>query len=232
MSEALFTKKYNNGVTITIRYDDSGEHPSEYDEGYAPVIIGTHNNDIIAFGIDDADILPKLDANDIRKNAADIADFFGHKTLLQFVGYHRHDHYFAEDAVNAAIEEEFEHTHFSDQMEIIKAVWEFKGCKTFSLSVTGYSQGEYYEIVAVGEPGWIKKIGVPEDMVETILRTTAEDYAAWSIGDSYLVNVDEGNDGTSYCDIVYDRNRTPEEIADDYMKENYPDVNIDESPTP
>jgi len=183
---------YRN-YTINVELESSPINPfKEWD--CEPPILVHFDRTFQGYGLDNCP--PDLTADEIRAHATEIARMFGASSLLRALdrspGYYEHGS--ATDAVNAAIMEHFEGLYVNDKLELIAAVYRWKGIPAEVFARTGYCQGDYTKILVVLTPEWCEKVGAVFDDPEPVMRSTADLYAAWAFGDVYGYTV-ENPDG-------------------------------------
>lgn len=78
-----------------------------------------------------------------------------------------------------------------DEYAALAELWRFAGCAAIDSSISGYSQGDYADVLAVQTPQWREKVGAPKPDERSIERQSAdiesdiETYQAYAFGDVY-----------------------------------------------
>lgn len=113
-------------------------------------------------------------------------------SVLQWLRDNNYDHYrqyggivdFVNDYM---LNEMVSEASGNDVLDVLESIYTMAGITTYQHCATGYSQGDYVECMVVAEPDWIKDTGITqtgEDLINN-LKTTAEVYSSWALGDCY-----------------------------------------------
>lgn len=82
----------------------------------------------------------------------------------------------------------------SDYLAALAKLWAMQGVEALDSCSSGYSQGDYADVLAVAIPSWAKKVGAPRDTHKRQLEAAVKLYGAWAWGDVYGYVID-GPDG-------------------------------------
>lgn len=73
----------------------------------------------------------------------------------------------------------------SDYLAALAKLWAMQGVEALDSCSSGYSQGDYADVLAVAIPSWAKKVGAPRDTHKRQLEAAVKLYGAWAWGDVY-----------------------------------------------
>lgn len=82
----------------------------------------------------------------------------------------------------------------SDYLAALAKLWALNGVVALDSSTSGYSQGDYADVLAVALPSWADKVGAPRESHARQLEAAVALYGAWAWGDVYGYVI-EGPDG-------------------------------------
>lgn len=86
-------------------------------------------------------------------------------------------------ALRDALQAQWEDWSDSDKLDLAVELFKMVDVAALSVTVTGYSQGDWAEVLVVATPDEIKRFGCTEPPAPEDLRSTAELYGAWAWGD-------------------------------------------------
>lgn len=72
-----------------------------------------------------------------------------------------------------------------DYFESVAKLWNMRGIAAVADCSTGYSQGDYADVLAVATPAWVKKVGAPRASHKRQLDYAIKLYGYWAWGDCY-----------------------------------------------
>jgi hypothetical protein len=180
------------GYTITIEYDTDAINPFEEFDGEPPMLVAAQRYSHLptCYGLQEDP--PKLSRRKIRDNARDIALAMGHSTLLRAVreecAYHLADYDNGVDPVNDMLQDHAQGLSGADQTAVLAQCWRWYGCQALDTCVTGYTQGQYADLLLVATPEWLDRTGInpaDTDVIGRQLESAAELYGQWAWGDVY-----------------------------------------------
>lgn len=111
-------------------------------------------------------------------------------------------------------------------LDVYAAAFRVAGWTYLEHTSTGYSQGDYAELVFVWTPREIEKYGVPRDRLAESLESAAKLYDAWAWGDvyGYVIEDSEGETVDSCFGFYTQSPDTDEESGMlDYIRQNMPE---------
>ena len=85
-----------------------------------------------------------------------------------------------------------------DMLDRMAEVWGWMGVKTWRDQLTGYSQGDWMEVLLAATPKWVEQTGIKEDDIDKALESAAEVFGAYMFGDVYgcvIVQIEADEDG-------------------------------------
>lgn len=179
------------GYKIKIYHDDCPSNPFEEWDCEPPIVV-SFDRRIVEYGIGLS--LPELTREEIKLNIQKVIELLGGKniSLLKLLSvFEQRDcaiykGWTATDYVNANIEFLFDDIYSnSDKMEFLVDVYAIKGIVAVTECVTGYSQGDYANVIAVATEEWIKNAGVPIESIARQLENAIKLYRQWAFGDVY-----------------------------------------------
>lgn len=179
------------GYTINILPDLDALCPWENEDGLPPLLVYSEGH-IESYGGElDLDP-PDLTREQIRQNAADIADMFDYKTLLQLVINYANPSILqtGDEAVNDAIREALTWLPKSDQFEALATIYGMAGIPAVCKSIHGSCQGDYAEVLAVATYDFIETSGVNPDNPN--LDADIQLFEHWAFGSVYGFNISKG----------------------------------------
>jgi len=185
------TEHEYRGYTIRVIPDDCPENPWEVWDGQPPLLAahcGRHSADITGHGLDRTP--PTLTREQTKANGAAIARELDARSLLdaieQYAPYRLATYATATEAVNHAISEYADGIgNGSDLTAFLAKCWRWAECVALDTCSTGYSQGDYVDLLLVATPEWLQATGVgPGDTLEQ-LQHAAELYGHWCWGNVY-----------------------------------------------
>lgn len=93
----------------------------------------------------------------------------------------------------------------SDRLEACAALWAIAGREALCTSTSGYSQGDYAELLLVASEQWQKLTGAPRDSHACQLKAAAKLYGAWAWGEcyGYIIKAPDGSDLDSVGDSCW-----------------------------
>lgn len=188
------------GYTIRAIYDETAENPWESWDCNPPIII--HGNRYHK----EYGNLPtiELTRQQVKDNLPEIlsmlelASIFETRGSPQYTYPEQRPFYCSHNSIeiiNELLEEYFGDLSDRDRLEFLETLYAWKGIPALTTSVSGYSQGDYAELLIVASPEWAEKTGATITAPEQ-LQPSADLYAAWAFGDiyGYIVEDPEGEE--------------------------------------
>ena len=181
------------GYTIDIEQDQCAGNPFEEWDCNPPILV---NNDRSITEYGDIDLYaPTLTRQQIVDNAKRICELTGAKSLLALstMQVYRHEYGCGVDLVNDAIAEYINDLSDCDKINELPEFYALTGIVALSGVATGYSQGDYIEILVVATAEWLKLTGATIDKPED-LQFAIDLYGQWAFGDVYAYTLPEIHD--------------------------------------
>ena len=148
--------------------------------------------------------LPDLNREQIKAHVADILIVTNSDSLMHLISEHatdyRRNYSTSVDAINDALQSFYGCESGSDKLDMLGEVYQWCGVVTLNTCVTGYSQGQYADLLIVASEEFLERTGCeiskPED-----LQSYADLYASWAFGDvyGYTVTDNNGDDSDLSC---------------------------------
>ena len=85
--------------------------------------------------------------------------------------------------IAGAFAEHYAESCASDKLKLLETVYGWLGIPCYFGVTTGYSQGDYAEVLAVATPEWQTKVGAPDDSLVEQCRNAVKLYGYWAWGD-------------------------------------------------
>lgn len=198
MTNTVETVKYR-GHTIEINQDEYATNPFD-DWDILPDIIIYSDRYTRSYGNTEFDYLPDLTEQEIRSNTKAILEETDTTTLIRFISEYGNsylsDYVSAIDAINETLQEYYMGLYDNGKLAFLAFIYELKGVVVLNTQITGYSQGDYAELLIIASDTFLKETGAtintPED-----LQFCADLYQAWAYGDTYWYNIEETEDTCS-----------------------------------
>lgn len=70
----------------------------------------------------------------------------------------------------------------SDYLAAVAALWALRGVEALDSSTSGYSQGDYADVLAVATPEWAARVGAPRESHASQCKAAVTLYGAWAWG--------------------------------------------------
>lgn len=190
MNDIVDTISYR-GYSIDVLIDFDARNPFKEFDCEPPCIVYAGRDGFTEYGLDlappvftKAQIKAALPA---LKRALAI-----NGTVLAFCSeyayQYRRDYQNAVDLFNDAIGQYIEGESNSDRLECLAALYNAAGMPAVCTSVSGYSQGDYLELLLVGTPAYCEKIGTIPTLEN--LEASAELYGHWAFGNCFGYSVE------------------------------------------
>jgi len=176
--------------TIVIHRDTCPSNP--FDDWDCEPPIAVHGDSYLKeYGID---LLPPSFTRDqIKANMDDILTLVECETLMHLIsGYGDRWQYRYVDSVeliNDCISMYFESLNTTDKINELPLAYSIAGVVALSGTVTGYSQRDWAEVLAVATPEYMARIGANITTPEQ-LQSTIDLYGYWAFGDVYGYTVE------------------------------------------
>ena len=103
-----------------------------------------------------------------------------------------------DELVSESLDEYLSGSMDGDMLDRMAEVWHWMGVKTWRDQLTGYSQGDWLEVLIAATPDWVKQTGIKPDDIDKALSSAAELFGAYMFGDVYgceIVRVEVDADG-------------------------------------
>lgn len=121
-------------------------------------------------------------AKEFGSTPRDLIECYGSSTDALPEGKHRcRDMDVLRDVLTQTWDDWADSSKFDTAVELLKMA----DITALSTTVTGYSQGDWAEVLVVATPGAIEKFGCTEPVKPEDLQATADLYGAWAWGDVY-----------------------------------------------
>lgn len=194
--EAYHTEEYK-GYTIKIVQDQDGRNPYEDGDGMFPMMVkGGRNFNSHDYHEASAAFYPST--NVYRRHKKALLALFGIETHIEGARFQPTANDLENelhDAIGEAVSE-----HDYDKLE---AVGDIIGVPCLQTSSSGYSQGDYVDLLVVWTEKWGKSVGVTKDAATkdafASMELNAKVYGAWAWGDVFGFVI-EGPDGVELED--------------------------------
>lgn len=190
MSYETFNYK---GFAIEIKYDQDALNPIEEYDQEPPMLVSfdrtekAYNDDK-----DYATYLPSITREEVRANLDEVKRLLGYKTFSLFwekEGYRYNGVDFVE-VINEELQDRYGSMSGSSKHELLCEVLSIKSIKHYSGCVTGHCQGDYVDVVVIGDQDWIDKTGIAEEQIQKSLEISCELYRDWALGDCFGYVID------------------------------------------
>jgi hypothetical protein len=207
MSEnEVYTEQYK-GFTIRIEQDIDGfyNNPFETQDGNPPLAVLSYDHSrssITEYATQYGNVneIPDLTREQIKANLGEILKFLEAKSLFEL-----RDSSFAVNLVpiiNDRITEAVDDLGNSDRLEALADVYKWAGIPALLRSVRGYSQGDYWEVLAVATPKFQEACGNDAEYWQNTdnLKGSIDLFGDWVTGNCYGYAVeDEENETIDSC---------------------------------
>lgn len=191
MNYVAHTEEYK-GFKIEISHDDCAENPFEAWD-CEPLIFVNYDRSIKDYGYNasfDSDYLPSLTRVQIIQNISFILDKTGHNSLREL----REDYYNYSDivdAINDALQEAYNGEYNSEKLDFYSDILNIIGVENYLGCTSGYSQGDYAEVLVIACPNWIKHSGIAKEHITESLEYAVKLFGYWAWGDVYGYSVED-----------------------------------------
>jgi hypothetical protein len=216
-SEAVHEEIYK-GLVIKIHADDGGL-PCPFDDwDCEPPIAAAHGRDPImehATEYGNVNEVPTLTRSQIVENGKDLLDLLGEKSWFRVVD--RTDLSWQRDSgsgsiddlINDAIREHVDYLPNCERLNALADLYNITGMLATCDSVSGYSQGDYGEVLVVLTPDFLASSGAASN-TETLKRAVKL-YEDWAYGNVYGFTVEtaDGKDIESVWGFYGDYDAKP-----------------------
>lgn len=191
---------HHAGLTIHAQLDPSASNPIENDEGSWPMHVSTGRNDIKTYGesLDHplaafSDELLVHDQITIGK-ILDITI----EDLMQGHDFNNKPSKYCHDAavLRAGFEDRFDVMVDSARDSEVADLWRLTGATVLKTTITGYSQGDWADVMIVATKAKAAEFGCTEPITEAQLQGQVDTYKAWAYGDcfGYVITTPDGEE--------------------------------------
>lgn len=185
------------GLQVRVFRDDSPQNPFEDWDCEPPLYAYFGRNGERGYNLSLE--TPTLTRAQILEHKAEIlAALGGMRSFLEIVREYwgAWGAYDAVECVNDAISAHADDLHTADRLDFLADVWRWHGCESLATSVSGYSQGDWADLLIVATPEWAEKVGAPPETHARQLKSAARLYESWAFGDvyGYLITDENGDD--------------------------------------
>jgi len=182
---------------ISIHHDDCAANPFKDWDCEPPIICGSydrHISNITVYDSYDSDLvcssyLPNLTRGEIKENLHKVIEVLGKESLWRGLNdfhpitrksYQGNAIYAINDALNYA----YECLPMSEQLDLYSEFLTIKGIINLRSYSSGYSQGDYLEVLIIASPEYEKSLGITITKPEE-LESSLDLFSNWAWGNCY-----------------------------------------------
>lgn len=106
--------------------------------------------------------------------------------------------YTVDEMVQDSLDEYLSGSMDGDMLDRMAEVWGWMGVPTLRKTLTGYSQGDWVEVLLAATPNWVEQTGIKPDDIDKALESAADVFGAYMFGDVYgceIVRIEVDEDG-------------------------------------
>lgn len=185
---------------IEIHHDFSPSNPFEDWDCEVPILVAYLDHarySLHSYGVDEH--LPHLERPVVLAHWRDILSVLNLRSdwqgLLSFAREElRYPYDPLDRALAQALDDDYRDRNASDKLELLERVYGWLGITAVLGSTTGYSQGDYAEVLAVATPEWVEKTGAPPESHKAQCEYAIKLYGYWAWGDVYGYVIDGDGD--------------------------------------
>lgn len=203
------TIEYRNH-TIKVYNDEFPQNPFEDWDGL-PSLLASYDDHLNNYGSFDFDYLPALTREEIKANLSTVMEILTDYNDLWAIKEETHclDGYSIEggclvDKINDLLQSyysngslSYKHHNYCEKFTIISQILTIKGVVHLLTDSRGYSQGDYVEMLLVGDNNYLNEHPVLSSLSDNYkeklqkeLKSSADLYSSWAWGDVYGFEVE------------------------------------------
>lgn len=200
MNQPTYTEDYR-GYGIEIWYDSGMPCPFDDWDCEPPIAVAYGRQKISEHATEYGFVseAPSLTREQILANSKDLLDILDERSWFRVID--RTDLSYSDivDIINEALADHLNSSNYSERLDMLATIWNASGVLAVCKSISGYSQGDYAEVLAVATPEFLQQSGAP-NTVETLDRAINL-YSDWAWGNVYGYTIEPLKDAS---DVPFD----------------------------